>query len=50
MNHTQSGENGPSESSSASIDEILLYWKQFEEELEVNYVGKYCLRVFSDHK
>ena len=50
MNHTQDGEDGPSESGPASIDEILLYWKQFEEELEVNYVGQYCRRVFSDHK
>ena len=32
-----------------SIDEILHYWKKFDEELEDNYVSKYCYRVLFEH-
>ena len=46
LRYTQNSKN---DSNSASIDEILFYWKQFDEDLARNFVGKYCVKVFMEH-
>ena len=37
------------EHASAGIDEILNYDKEFDKELQQNYVSKYCTQIFLEH-